>query len=119
MRILSFRHCVLVYLALASLLLSLSLQTLGGVGMDVQLPAGQSSMMEMSDDCEGCNETTASDANCVSFNWSCAQMPTVAIASNGLTAMRPAAEPLALIPLLPPSVSSAPEPQPPRNPLHI
>lgn len=118
MRTLSFRHCLLAYLALVSLLLSLSWQTLGGAGMGMQMPVGQTSMMEMSGSCDGCSDVTALDADCVSINWSCAQIPSVAISSSELTALRPAAEQVALIPLFHPGLSPAPEPQPPRGLLH-
>lgn len=119
MRTLSFRHCVLAYLALVSLLLGLSLQTLSGGGMDMQLPVGQTSAMEMSDLCDDCDEASALDAGCVSFNWSCAQLPAVTISSSGLTTLRPADERLTLIPLFHPGLSPAPELQPPRGLLHV
>jgi hypothetical protein len=118
MRTLSVRHCVLAYLALVSLLLSLSLQIPGGTGMDMPLPVGQTSMMEMSAPCDGCDETSALAADCVSIHWSCAQMPSVAVASNGLTAFKPAAEQLAIISSFHRGLSPAPEPQPPRGLCH-
>jgi len=118
MRTLSFRHCLLAYLALASLLLGLSLQMLGGAGMDRPMSVGQTGMMEMSDPCDACDAATVLDAGCVSFNWSCAQLA-VTISSSGLTALRPAAERLTLTPLFHAGLSPAPELRPPRGVFHV